>query len=246
MKICAAQTNPVIGDIRSNISDHKKFIHQAISHGADIIIFPELSLTGYEPKMSQEWAVDMADNRLDDFQRISDSGQIAIGVGAPTINSNGICISMILFQPNKERQLHSKMYLHADEEEFFVRGKNLTGLKVKEAEAALAICYEISIPEHSEAAFNNGARIYLASVAKFVNGVDKAIKQLSDMAAKYSMTVVMSNCLGHFDGDEGAGRTSVWNKKGILAGQLDDVNEGIIIYDTTTQELIKNILSYRR
>lgn len=242
MKICAAQTNPVIGDIQSNINDHKKFIHQAIFHGADTIIFPELSLTGYEPKMSQEWAVDMADSRFDDFQRISDSGQITIGVGAPTINSNGICISVILFQPHKARQLYAKKYLHTDEAEFFVSGKNLTGLKVKETKVALAICYEISVPEHSEDAFNSSARIYLASMAKFVNGVDKAIKQLSDMAAKYSMTVVMSNCLGHFDGDEGAGRTSVWNKKGILAGQLNDVNEGIIIYDTTTQELIKKIL----
>jgi predicted amidohydrolase len=49
MKICAAQTRPVRGDIQTNIDNHKKLIDLAVSNGADIIIFPELSLTGYEP-----------------------------------------------------------------------------------------------------------------------------------------------------------------------------------------------------
>jgi predicted amidohydrolase len=47
MKICVAQTRPIKGNIQSNIVNHKKLIDLAVSNGAVIVIFPELSLTGY-------------------------------------------------------------------------------------------------------------------------------------------------------------------------------------------------------
>lgn len=242
MKICVAQTRPVKGDIQSNIVNHKKLIDLAISNGADIIIFPELSLTGYEPRLAKELATHQDDSRFDEFQKISDTKQITIGVGVPTKNNAGICIGMVLFQPHKARQTYSKNYLHRDEEAFFISGQSFTGLEVKKTNIALAICYELSIDEHSENAFKSGAEIYIASVAKFANQVDIAINRLSDMANKYSMTVLMSNCVGQSDGYEWAGKTSIWNNKGVLVGQLDDKNEGILIIATDTQELIEKTI----
>jgi predicted amidohydrolase len=239
MKICAAQTRPIKGDIQGNIKNHKKFIDSAVSHKANIIIFPELSLTGYEPTLAKDLATHQDDSRLDVFQTLSNANEITIGVGVPTKNGAGICISMVLFQPHKARQTYSKKYLHADEEEFFVSGENITGLKVGTTQVGLAICYELSVPEHAEAAYNGGAEIYVASVAKFVNGIEKATKRLSEIARTYSMPVVMSNCVGFCDGAECAGRTAVWNKNGLLIGQLDGTNEGILIYDTDTHEVIK-------
>ena len=90
----------------------------------------------------------------------------------------------------------------------------------------------------------SGAEIYVASVAKSVNGVDNASKRLSEIATKYAMSALMSNCVGQSDDFESAGKTSVWNHKGLLVGQLDDTNEGIVIYDTVTQELstFKNVM----
>jgi len=56
MKICIAQTTPIKGDIEKNIENHKKLIALSIQENADIIVFPELSLTGYEPKLVKELA----------------------------------------------------------------------------------------------------------------------------------------------------------------------------------------------
>lgn len=172
---------------------------------------------------------------------IADTKQITIGVGVPTKNNPGICISIILFQPYKARQTYSKKYLHSDEEEFFVGGQSYTGL-IGNTNIALAICYELSVPEHSNNAFKSGAEFYIASVVKSVNQVDKAIERLSDIATKYSMTVLMSNCVEKSGDMECGGRTSIWNNKGLLVEQLDDTNEGVIIIDTDTQELIKKII----
>jgi predicted amidohydrolase len=242
MKICAAQTRPVKGDIERNIANHKKIIDLAVDNGAGTIIFPELSITGYEPELASELATDQYDSRFDGFQTISDSKKITIGVGVPVKSNSGICISMVIFQPHKARELYSKKYLHADEEPYFISGQNTIGLLGNKPGIALAICYELSIPEHSANAFKTGAGIYIASVAKTASGVEKAGETLSGIANKYSMTVLFSNCVGHCDNFESAGKTSIWNNKGLLAGQLNDTSEGILIIDTDTEEITEKYI----
>jgi len=240
MKICVAQTRPLQGDISANIENHKKIIGRATVNAADLIIFPELSLTGYEPDLAKELATNQGDTRLDCFQTISDAKQIAIGVGMPTHTDTFPRISMILFQPQQKRQTHSKRYLHADEEEFFCRGESEPNIIDEKNNIALAICYELSVPEHAESAFRDGARTYIASVAKDADGVKNASMRLSGIAKKYSMTVLMSNGLGPTSGFECAGNTSIWNNQGFLAGQLNDTEEGVLTIDTETQRIIKD------
>lgn len=238
MKICIAQTKPIKGEIERNIADHLKLIELAVSHQAQIIIFPELSLTGYEPTLAHSLAIHPQDSRLNEFQFISDTNRITIGVGVPTRNEDGICISMIIFQPFQSRSVYAKKYLHPDEEDFFVHGKNIPVIKVGTINLSLAICYEISVLGHADDAFNSGAEIYVASVAKFVHGIDVATKRLSTIAKKYSIMVLMANCVGQSDGLVCAGKTSVWNTQGELISQLDDHHEGIIIVDTETQAVL--------
>jgi len=242
MKICAAQMRPIKGDIQSNIHNHKIVIDQAASAGGELIIFPELSLTGYEPELAKELATEQDDSRFDDFQTISDSKKITIGVGVPTKNKAGIHISMLLFQPHKGRCTYAKSYLHPDEERFFVQGRSSPHLKVNQTNIALAICYEISVAEHLESALEFGPQVYFASVAKFVNGVGKAAERLSGIARDCAMTVVMSNCVGISDGSQCAGKTSVWSNGGVLMGQLNDTDEGMIVFDTETHEVIEKVI----
>src|ERR1044071_5931837 len=103
MNIAVVQTKPVKADIQQNIDNHKKLIAVAISKNADIIIFPELSITGYEPELAKDLVTNRDDNRFDDFQKLSNKENIIIGMGAPLKAENGITISMIIFQPNKPR-----------------------------------------------------------------------------------------------------------------------------------------------
>jgi predicted amidohydrolase len=213
-----------------------------VTAGAGLVIFPELSLTGYEPTLAKELATTPDDRRFDDFQRISDGGQITIGVGAPTKSERGICISMLLFQPHKARRIYSKSHLHPDEEEFFVRGRSSPDLQVNQTNIALAICYEISVPEHWESVRKFGPGIYCASVAKSVTGVGNALERLSGMARDFSMTVLMSNCVGLSDGSQCAGKSSVWDRNGAMIGQLSDSDEGVLVYDTETHELVARVI----
>lgn len=241
MKIGVAQIRPVKGDIQANIDRHKKLIDLACSYATDVIVFPELSITGYEPGLSHELATHKDDTRFDDFQLISDTKKITIGIGVPTKDSKGICITMLLFQPEQARQTYSKKYLHPDEEPYFISGDNSNGLIGNKSDIALAICYELSVPEHAENVHQHGAQIYLTSVAKTAEGVKNASSRLSEIAKHYSMMALMANCIGLCDGMECAGKSSIWNSEGLLIEQLNDSNEGILILNTETQEVISKI-----
>jgi len=242
MKICAAQTKPVAGEIEINIGKHKKLIDLAVLQKADLIIFPELSLTGYEPTLARQLATTINDERLNELQLISDVHRVTIGVGMPIRTGSGILISMIFFRPNKTREIYSKQYLHEDEYPYFINGQEQILLTAGKKKMAPAICYELSVPAHPREAFKMGAEIYFASVAKSADGVQKAIKTLSGVAKKYSMTVLMSNCVGWCDGVQCAGQTSIWNERGFLAGQLNDRDEGILVMDTATQQIIEKTI----
>jgi predicted amidohydrolase len=234
MKICVAQIKSVPGDIQQNSANHIKYVDLAVSFGADAIFFPELSLTGYEPTLAKELVINQGDKRLDLFQKISDSKKIVIGIGVPTKHANGVCISMVIFQPNKPRRLYSKHFLHEDEKPYFISGNRSPLLKISNQKIAIAVCYEISVPAHCKNAYEKGASIYLASAVKYRSGIENTLDRLSQVADKYSMTVLLSNCIGRADGKEFAGKSSVWSDRGILLAQLGNSHEGILILDTHT------------
>src|SRR6185503_4234538 len=50
MRIALAQINPTVGDLRLNVRKHLDFIQRAKQAGATLVVFPELSVTGYPPK----------------------------------------------------------------------------------------------------------------------------------------------------------------------------------------------------
>lgn len=243
MKISIAQIEPIKGDINRNIRKHIAFINKAILNKAEVIIFPELSLTGYEPKLAKKLKTTAFDARLDVFQDLSDNNNIIIGVGLPAENNDKIFISMIIFQPNKERITYSKQYLYPTEYGVFTAGEIPLVISIdKDNILAPAICYELSNEEHQKYAYKNGATIYIASVLNSVNGVDADIEKLSTIAYKYRMTTLMANFVGLSGGYECAGKSSIWDNQGSLIAQLDKSTEGLLIYDTKLNEVIRIIV----
>ena len=243
MKICISQTKPIKGDISANIEAHIKFIELALTLNAEAIFFPELSLTGYEPELAKKLATNHDDYRLDIFQEISDKNNIAIGLGLPTPTESKIRISMIIFKPKKPRQTYSKQQLHSDEFPYFENGDGQVIIKMHDKNIAPAICYESLQQTHSENAFKLGADVYLASVAKPANGLKKAFDHYPKLAKHYAMPVLMANCIGFCDNFLSVGNSSVWTKEGKLVGELDDKTEGILLFETETEEIDKRILT---
>lgn len=238
MKIALAQTQPITGDINANILAHEHFILQAVAQGADAIVFSELSLTGYEPTLANSWALQLQDERLQVFQRLSDTHAIAILIGAPIKAKAGVQIGLLIFQSQQRVTVYGKHYLHADEESWFVPGVNLPPVLICNNRVGLAICYELSVDEHFKKLLLEKPDVYVASVAKFSEGIAPSYNRLAEIA-KTGLPTLFVNAVDTADNGVCAGGSAVWNKKGELLAKLDDVQEGILIFDTETETVFK-------
>ena len=241
MKISVAQIKPFKGAIEKNISAHLELIELANSEQVSAVFFPELSITGYEAELAKSLATTQNDRRFDVFQKMSDLNNITIGIGTPTVGVSKPLVSMVLFQPNKERLTYSKQYLYEGEEQYFENGNTPCFIQIDRHRIAPAICYESSVSEHSDAAISQSATIYVAAVMTNLSGINKKLNVLSNLAHKHKIIVLMSNFVGVSGGSESAGKSSIWNQKGELKGQMNSKEEGLLIYNTDTG-FTKNII----
>lgn len=231
MKLCAAQLRPVAGDVATNTARHLGMIGRAADLGADLVFFPELSLTGYEPRLAASLATTSADPRLDAFQACSDGNGLIIGVGVPVQVQSGVQIGMAWFEPGKPRRLYAKQRLHADEHPYFVPGAGQLVLEGGGFRLAPAICYESLQMDHADGAAELNAQVYLASVAKPAGGLAKAMQHYPVVARRHGMFVIMANCVGQSDDFVSVGQSAAWNARGDLLVRMDAASEGLVLLD---------------
>lgn len=243
MKIALAQIKLFKGNITKNIALHQAAIASAVAQKADAIFFPELSLTGYEPTLTNELKIELTDERLLAFQEISDTKNIIIGIGAPLNFEKGVQIAMLIFQPNRSVLAYAKQFLHEDELPYFISGDKQVFIENGDWKIAPAICYESLQTAHLDHVLAKKATIYLASVAKPQRGIDKANPYFSKMAKEKRITILMVNSVGFCDNFESAGQSAIWNVNGELQGQLSETEVGILIYDVSKN--IKGCFNFR-
>lgn len=240
MHLALAQIRPFAGDVPSNLHKHELFINSAIKSGVHAIFFSELSLTGYEPALAADLAMTPDDERLTIFQQLSERHQLLIGIGLPLQSPTRLpYISLLLFQPYQPPILYTKQYLHPDEEAYFTPGHTPLVLDWHGTRISPAICFESLLPEHGHHAYQLGAQIYIACTAKSKLGLDRALNYYPMLARKYHMPVLLSNCIGPCDNFVSGGNTGVCNRQGEWIGMLDDIQEGLLIYDNTAEKIIQ-------
>jgi len=238
MRICLAQTRSIKGAIEANLAKHLKFVKRAIAEKVDLIIFPELSLSNYEPALASNLACDPKTPIFNSLQQLSDQSGICIGAGMPVNTEDGVAIGMLLFQANKERKFYAKQMLHANELPYFCAGKTQTYLHIKQHKIALAICFEAVQQDHFLNACNGGAQLYIASVSKERSGMKHASKCFEKMARTQGIPVLVSNGIGQCDQFMSSGSSAAWNNKGEQLKKLSETDEGILIYDLKHEEVV--------
>lgn len=237
MKICAVQAHSLSGDIEHNSEHHCRLVESAAGRGADVIVFPELSLTGYEPTMAADLTLDRRDPRLAPLQQLADRHKATVIAGAPTAEGRGVCISALILRPDAPPGIYSKRYLHADEWPYFAPGSGSPVIECGDTRVALAICYELSKREHAAAALAGDAQVYIASVVKFDGDMEAAHARLAQIASEYRVPVIMSNAVGIADGQRCAGASAAWDSDGKKLAELDGEHEGILIFDSISRRV---------
>jgi predicted amidohydrolase len=232
MILASAQTKPKRGAIQENLMDHYRLIEIASNNGANLIVFPEMSISGYEREMAGSLYFSLQDRRLDKLKKLSNEKKIIIIAGAPILINAELFIGDFIIQPDQQEMIYTKQFLHPGEEEYFTSTFDYNPMiKLGDERISLAICADIDHPLHAENASKVDSTIYIPSIFFSPKGIPSAHETLSHYAKKHVMHVLMSNFSGESWGQASGGRSAFWNKHGELIAEMNDSYSGLLIVE---------------
>ncbi|MFC6338683.1 carbon-nitrogen hydrolase family protein [Pseudomonas sp. CCM 7891] len=229
--VAAAQSVSIAQDIPANIEQHLRIMRVAARNGVQFLIFPELSLTGYELEASAQLAIGPDDARLVPIKELARNSGITTVVGAPLRlpENSDLVIGALVFHADGCQSLYSKQYLHPGEDRVFSLGTGGEPLTIETRKIALAICADAMQPSHRIAARDTNAEIYAASVLISKTAYASESKQLADYAATHHIMVLLANHGGVSGEWECAGRSSIWSNNGTLIAAADGQGQCLVI-----------------
>jgi predicted amidohydrolase len=228
--VAAAQSTSIPGDISRNIERHLQLGNIAAEHGVRLLVFPELSLTGYELALARPNAIRPECTRLDPLRDLAARADMTVVVGAPVPNDNGaLYIGALAIRPDGSVSTYSKMHVHYSEEGVFTSGPGGPMLRVEDANVALAICRDAKQPQHAADAAARGANVYAAGVMVTESDYAAKAELLSKYASEHRMAALMANYSGVTGGDVSGGMSAVWSEDGQLVVASPGAEESLVI-----------------
>ncbi len=242
--IAVAQTCPVRGDVAANVEQHLRLARVAAAEGAQVVVFPELSLTGYELDVVTALAFTEDDARLAALREVAASVSTTLIVGGPLRLESRLHVGAFILLPDGGIGLYTKHRLGAfsasascdgtvppAEATVFHPGDRNPLIPLGETTAALAVCADIGDPSHPQHAAERGAKTYLASMFVIPSDFDEESAKLRRYAVEHAMTVAFANFGGPSGGLASAGRSAIWSERGEMLVQLQSNGCGVAVVD---------------
>ncbi len=143
IRTAVVQFKPALANVDRNLERHRHFIKEALEGGADLIVFPELSLTGY----LLGWLVPQVSLKPDDgvwAELTEDLGERVLVVGAVVEERDMFYNAMVVLSGDGILGIHRKVYLPTygmfDEGRYFTAGPGFEKIKTPLGELAILIC----------------------------------------------------------------------------------------------------------
>ena len=240
--IAVAQTIPVRGDVDANVAQHLRLARIAAEAQAQVLVFPELSLTGYELDLGSDLAFSEKDARLAPLVEAASSSSLILIAGAPVRIGSRLHIGAFIVFPDGTTELYTKHHLGAfpagascdgivppAEAAFFQPGDRNPLVRFGGHVAAVAVCADTGRPSHPQAAADRGATTYLAGMFVIPSEFEHETANLEASAARHAMTVACANYGGPTGGLATAGRSTIWSGKGERLARLEAAGAGVAV-----------------
>lgn len=231
-----AQIYPKLGNIQANFECHQDMIERAVAQGAQLVIFPELSLTGYDLRdLVQEIAITRQDKVIEGLCDISVQKQVDVMFGFAESDTRGdFYIAAAYVSRGEILHIHRKVYLPTygmfDEGRYFTSGEHVRAFNTPFGRVGMLICedfWHLALPY---LLWMDGADVLLfqsASPGRGINTSDKLYSsfwvELVNQAYGSMLTnyVVHCNRVGFEDGLNFWGGSTIVDPDGnfLLKGQ---------------------------
>jgi predicted amidohydrolase len=213
--IAVAQPSCVRYDVAANAAAHAAAVRAA---GARVVLFPEMSLTGYELDAP---ALDTGDPRLAPVvAACAQTGSLALA-GAPV---RGDHIAMLAIDGSGATVAYRKMWLGDAEAARFTPGGEPAALDVDGWRLGLAICKDTGVPRHAADTAALGIDAYLAGTVKFVDESALQDERARRVATDHRVWVAVASFAGSTGGGYSAtaGRSSIVSPSGEVVSRAGD------------------------
>lgn len=240
LKLALAQINPTVGDIRGNSAKIISYIKNARAMNADIIIFPELVLTGYPPEdlLNMPEFINFNLMALDTIRQHTKRITAIIGF-VDKDRHDRLYNSAALLSNGRILGIYHKIYLPNygvfDEKRYFTAGKECPVYRVEKTPVGINICEDIWVdngPTGRQAKQGRAKVIINISSSPFHAGKYlKRCKILSRRARGNRVYIVYVNLIGGQDELVFDGRSMVFNQDGELIVQARAFKEDLLIVD---------------
>jgi predicted amidohydrolase len=209
--IAVAQPRTIPLDVATNATVHAAAVRAA---AARVVVFPELSLTGYEldaPLVAPD------DPQLTPLIQACAATDTVALVGAPV---DGPYIATLAIDGNGARVVYRKQHPHSSEERF-LPGPGPEILEIDGWRLGLGICRDTGIPAHAADTAALGIDAYVAGIVDAPAGELVAAERAQHIGNAYGVWVAFSSFAGPTGGGytETAGRSGIWTPKGTVAAR---------------------------
>ena len=239
-----AQINTCLGKPHMNLAKHQEYAQKALAQRVDLLIFPELSLTGY---VLQDLVPEVAckasaqDPILSQLLQISQQLDLVAGF-VEEDERNRFFISSAYLSKGKIVHVHRKVYLPTygmfDEGRFFAWGDSIRAFDTRFGRMGMLICEDFWHSSPPYLLWLDGADIFIFTSASPGRGLGAETKLATSRwvesinqsyAGLYTSFVIHSNRAGYEDGLHFWGGSTVFNPDGELLCQAPYHEEGLCV-----------------
>ncbi len=167
-RVGLAQIKPTLGNINENLKEHIDYIARAKEEDVDLLIFPELSLTGYHLKdLVTDVALDLDSKIIEELR--SEARDLALIFGFVEESKHCRFYNSAIYIQNEEiKHIHRKVYLPTygmfDELRYLARGDNIKAFDTDFGRMGLLICEDFWHPSAAYIAVQDRAD-YLINIS---------------------------------------------------------------------------------
>lgn len=236
--IAAAQTTPVAGDRAANLAQHVHMVALAARHGVQLLLFPELSLSGYELQQLKHCLTAAHDPLLAPLKAAARRHEMTLVVGAPTAPAGEVRaealphISALVLEPGGNVKVYHKQHLHPGEDRHASAGSTHPFVfEVSGRLCGLAVCADVTHATHPKAAREAGATLYLAGMVVSRQGYAVDADLLKTHAITHRMPVLLANMGSPSGGYLCAGRSAFWDEEGRCVAALSGDGAGLLVLE---------------
>jgi predicted amidohydrolase len=217
LTIAVAQPAIAPHDVAANARTHAAAVRAA---RAKVVVFPELSLTGYEMDAPD---IDPDDARLRPIiEACTETGSVAL-VGAPVSGADGrSCNAMLAISGDGAAVAYRKLWVDASEAGRFSPGDAPAELEVDDWRLGLAICKDTGIAQHASDTAALGIDAYIAGTLMFDYETALQDERARRIATKHGVWVAFASFAGPTGGgyERTAGCSGIWGPDGLVIAQV--------------------------